>query len=159
MNFDQAFDVLMGHEGDFSDHEDDPGGRTRFGVTEAVARKVGYRGDMRELPIELAKRIYLEDYWNAVSADKLPMAVRYAVFDGAVNSSPVQSVKWLQRALGVKDDGIVGPVTIGAAYTVDAYRLRSRILSQRLRFMAKLKNWPSFSGGWANRIADLMEMP
>ena len=59
MNFDTAFAKLLGHEGDFSDHPADPGGATRFGITEAVAREVGYRGDMRELPVDLAKRIYL----------------------------------------------------------------------------------------------------
>jgi len=159
MDFDAAFRTLLGHEGDYSDHWDDPGGKTRFGITEAVAREAGYRGDMRELPLDLAKRIYLERYWNPISAEKLPLAVRYVVFDGAVNSGPTQSVIWLQRALGVKADGVIGPVTIGAAYTVNANTLRNRIIAQRLRFMTKLKNWPSFSAGWANRIADLIEMP
>jgi lysozyme family protein len=159
MDFDTAFRTLLGHEGDYSDHADDPGGKTRFGITEAVAKEVGYRGDMRELPLDLAKRIYLERYWNPISADKLPLAVRYVVFDGAVNSGVGQSILWLQRALKVKADGIIGPITVGAAYTVDAHTLRNRIIAQRLRFMTELKNWPSFSKGWARRIADLMEMP
>ncbi len=92
MNFDAAFDVLLKHEGDFSAHKSDPGGKTRYGITEAVARRVGYRGDMRELPLDLAKRIYREDYWQAVRAEQLPPAIRYAVFDAAVNSGPAQSV-------------------------------------------------------------------
>ncbi len=57
MNFDTAFTKVLGHEGGFSDHPDDPGGKTRFGVTEAVARRVGYKGEMRELPLDLAKQI------------------------------------------------------------------------------------------------------
>jgi lysozyme family protein len=158
MNFDVAFAKVLGHEGGFVDHPDDPGGKTRYGVTEAVAREVGYRGDMRELPLELAKRIYLEKYWNPISADDLPPGIRYIVFDGAINSGPGQSVKWLQRALGVVDDGKIGPKTLAAAYAQNADALRCRILAQRLRFMSGLANWPAFSRGWARRICDLMEV-
>lgn len=157
MNFDTAFARLLGHEGDFSDHRDDAGGATRYGVTEAVARAAGYRGDMRALPLDVAKRIYLERYWMQISADDLPPGVRYAVFDAAVNSGPAQSIKWLQRALGVVDDGILGPKTLAAAYAQNADALRSRLLAQRLRFMAGLPTWPSFGRGWARRICDLLE--
>lgn len=158
MNFDQAFDILLRHEGGFSDHPADPGGKTRFGITEAVAREAGYRGDMRELPIDLAKRIYRDRYWNAVQAEELPDAIRYAVFDAAVNSGPRQAIRWLQRAVGVEDDGIIGPVTLAAVRAADPERLLRRFLSQRLRFMTGLSNWPAFGRGWARRIADLMEM-
>ena len=158
MNFLTAFDKLLKHEGGYSDHAADPGGKTRYGVTEAVAREVGYRGDMRELPLELAQRIYKERYWDAVQAEALPPDVRYIVFDGAVNSGVAQSAKWLQRACGVKDDGVIGPITIRAASTLHSEGLRRRILAQRLRFMAKLPNWPAFSRGWANRICDLLEV-
>lgn len=157
MNFDTAFAKLLVHEGDFSNHRDDPGGKTRYGITEAVARRVGYRGDMRELPLDLARRIYQEDYWRAVRADELPPAVRYALFDAAVNSGPAQAVRWLQRALGVRDDGVIGPATMSAANQANPDALRGRILAQRLRFMAELPNWPAFGRGWARRISDLME--
>ncbi len=59
MKFETAFALLLGHEGEFSDHPDDPGGKTRYGVTEAVARETGYKGDMRELPLELAQVLIL----------------------------------------------------------------------------------------------------
>lgn len=157
MNFDTAFEKLLHHEGGFSDHAADPGGKTRYGITEAVAREVGYRGDMRELPLDLAKRIYLERYWRPVRADELPAGVRYAVFDAAVNSGPGQAVKWLQRAAGVLDDGVLGPKTLAAVNALNADSLRSKILAQRLRFMSSLPNWPAFSRGWSRRIADLME--
>ena len=157
MNFDTAFALLLGHEGDFSDHQDDPGGKTRYGITEAVAREVGYRGDMRELPLDLAKRVYLERYWRPVRADDLPPGIRYTVFDGAVNSGPAQSTRWLQRALGVTADGVIGPKTLAAAHAYPSEKLLLAMLAQRLRFMAGLPNWPAFSRGWARRIADLME--
>lgn len=157
MNFDVAFDTLLKHEGGYSDHAADPGGKTRFGITEAVAREVGYRGDMRELPLDLAKRIYKDRYWDTVKAEQLPPAVRYVVFDAAVNSGPGQAAKWLQRALGVADDGVIGPKTLAAANAANPDALKMRMLGQRLRFMAGLTNWPAFSRGWAIRIASLME--
>jgi lysozyme family protein len=157
MNFDTAFALLLGHEGDFSDHPDDPGGKTRFGITEAVARQAGYTGSMRELPVDLAKRIYLDRYWKPVRADDLPPGIRYVMFDGAVNSGPAQATLWLQRALGVQADGIIGPKTLAAAYAHPHETLRLSILAQRLRFMTGLTNWPAFSRGWARRIADLMD--
>jgi len=157
MNFDAAFDTLLKHEGGYSDHSADPGGKTRYGVTEAVAREVGYRGDMKDLPLDLAKRIYKDRYWDSVKADQMPPAIRYVLFDGAVNSGVGQSAKWLQRALGVKDDGAIGPQTIAASNAGNPDALRMRMLSQRLKFMAGLSNWPAFSRGWALRIASLME--
>jgi len=157
MNFTTAFEKLLGHEGGYSDHKDDPGGKTRYGVTEAVAREVGYRGDMRDLPLDLAQRIYKERYWDAVQAEHLPADVRYAVFDAAVNSGVAQAAKWLQRACGVKDDGVIGPQTIRAANALHPEGLKRKMLAQRLRFMATLANWPAFGRGWANRIADLLE--
>ena len=157
MNFDTAVAKVLGHEGGYSDHADDPGGKTRYGITEEVARRVGYKGDMRELPLDLAKQIYRHDYWDAVKADQLPPGVRYAVFDAAVNSGVRQATLWLQRALGVADDGIIGPITLRAANAQNSDALRMRILAQRLRFMASLSNWPAFSRGWTRRIADLME--
>lgn len=157
MNFNTAFDLLLGHEGGFSDHAADPGGKTNYGITEAVAREAGYTGDMRELPMQLAKDIYLARFWRSIRADDLPPGIRYAVFDAAVNSGPAQATKWLQRALGVEADGVIGPKTLAAAYAQDARALRLRMLAQRLRFMAGLPNWPAFSRGWARRIADLME--
>lgn len=157
MEFDAAFDILLKHEGGYSNHSADPGGKTMYGVTEAVAREVGYKGDMRDLPLDLAKRIYRDKYWDAVKAEQLPPAIRLAIFDAAVNSGPGQAAKWLQRALGVKDDGAIGPQTIAAANAGNPDALRMRMLAQRLKFMTGLSNWPAFSRGWANRIASLME--
>lgn len=157
MNFDTALDLLLGHEGGYSDHAADPGGKTRFGITEAVARQAGYQGDMRELPLDLAKTVYLDRYWRPIRADDLPPGIRYVVFDAAVNSGHRQATLWLQRALGVEADGIIGPQTLAAAYAQDNQALKLRLLAQRLRFMTGLTNWPAFSRGWARRIADLMD--
>ena len=129
-----------------------------YGITSAVARRVGYRGPMQDLPVELAKRIYHEDYWKAVRADELPPTVRYAVFDAAVNSGPAQSVRWLQRALGVADDGVLGPRTLAAANAANPDALRARIVAQRLTFMTNLNTFSAFGRGWTRRCCEILTM-
>ena len=158
MNFDTAFERLLGHEGAYSNHANDPGGETMFGVTVAVARENGYTGPMRDMPTDTARAIYRRRYWDAVRADDLPPAIRYHVFDAAVNSGVGQAAKWLQRAVGVPDDGHVGPITFNAARAAPPDAVIRRMSANRLRFMTDLKNWPSFSRGWARRIADLLEI-
>ena len=154
MNFERAFEKLLGHEGDFVDHPKDPGGATRYGITQRVARANGYEGDMRNFPLSEAKRIARKDYWDAVRADEMPDAVRFDLFDAAYNSHPTQATKWLQRAAGAVDDGIIGPKTLLAVRMADPHRLAARFNSHRLRFLTDLKTWPTFGRGWARRIAD-----
>lgn len=158
MNFDAAFQHVLKHEGGYVHHPSDPGGATNMGITEAVARRVGYRGPMQDLPVELAKRIYHEDYWNAVRADQLPPAIRYAVFDAAVNSGVAQSVRWLQRALGVQDDGVLGPITLSTANQANPDALRARLVAQRLTFLTNLNTFGTFGRGWTRRCCDLLTM-
>lgn len=154
MEFDAAFSRLIGHEGGYSNHAADPGGATRYGITEAVARSHGYTEDMRDLPIELARTIYKNAYWTAVRCDQLPAGIRFDVFDAAVNSGARQAAIWLQRAAKVSpDDGVIGPQTLAAVAACDPTMLRLRYNGQRLAFMASLPNWPAFSRGWARRIA------
>ena len=157
MNFDSAFGQLMLHEGGYSNDAHDNGGATRYGITEGVAREVGYRGDMRELPLDLAKRIYRDRYWDAMCCDDLPASIRHAVFDAAVNSGVAQSARWLQRAVGVEADGVIGPKTLAAVKDTPPDALRCHILSNRLRMMTGLPSWEFFGRGWAKRVCDLLD--
>ena len=158
MDFNRAFDLLITHEGGFSNHPDDPGGATMYGVTEVVARAEGYTGPMRELTLDFAKQVYRKRYWDACRCDQMPDVLRYPLFDAAVNSGPGQAIKWLQAAVGVKADGTIGPVTQQAVNMAAPQPTRQKMIGNRLRFMTQLSNWPSFSKGWARRIAAILEM-
>lgn len=153
MNFEQAFERLLGHEGGFVDHPEDPGGATRWGITQRIARKHGYTGNMRNFPVEEARRIARAEYWDKVRADDVPDALRFDLFDGAYNSGPPQAIKWLQRAAGADDDGIIGPKTLTAVRAANPHILAKRYNGHRLQFMTDLKTWPTFGRGWARRIA------
>lgn len=153
MNFDQAFEALLGHEGRYSDHPDDNGGKTMFGVTEAVARRAGWRGDMRDLPLDLAKRIYRAEYWDAAHCGEWPDGVRFDVFDVAVNAGVTTAVKMVQRAAFAEVDGLVGPKTRMAVAAVHPLVLLARLNGARLHYLTDLPDWPAFGRGWARRIA------
>jgi lysozyme family protein len=152
MNFDQAFERLIGHEGAYANDPRDPGGETMYGVTKRVAVANGYTGPMRDLTLAQAKAIYKASYWDSVKADQLPEDVRFDVFDAAANSGVAQASKWLQRAVGVPDDGAIGPKTIAAALMAGP-KLAARYNGTRLQFMSDLAAWPAFGRGWAKRIA------
>lgn len=156
MTFDEAFKELLGHEGGYSNHPDDPGGETMWGVTKRVARAEGYTGAMRDLPVEVAKTIYKKLYWLPVRADEVPAPIRYSLFDAAVNSGPTQAIQWLQRTVGVTEDGKFGPKTLEAVLKADPEAVEARMLGYRLMFMTDLGNWRSFNRGWAKRIATLL---
>lgn len=151
-NFDQAFIDLLGHEGGYTNHPDDPGGETNWGITVAVAREHGYLGSMKDLDQEVAKQIYAKKYWLA-AFDQLPYPVAFQVFDAAVNSGVGQAVRWLQRSVGAADDGKLGPITLATVQVADPLKLVLLFNAERLMFMTNLSTWPSFSRGWARRVA------
>jgi lysozyme family protein len=128
-----------------------------WGVTKAVARADGYVGEMKDFSVEAAKSIYREKYWEAVQAEKLPPTIRYAVFDAAVNSGPSTSIKWLQESVGATPDGVLGPKTLAAINQLNPEGILRRMLAKRLTAMTNMSGWPSFSRGWARRIATLLE--
>jgi len=116
--------------------------------------------DIKNLTLERAQQIYRRDYWDKLHADDLPKQVRFAVFDGAVNSGVGQAAKWLQRAVGVKDDGIIGQGTLAAVRAMDQYKLAAVFNGQRLKFMTELKVFDKYGKGWARRIAEnLINLP
>lgn len=151
MSFDAAFTRLLVREGEYSANPADPGGKTRYGVTEKVARAKGYVGDMRDLPIDFAKQVYYDDYWRACRCGELPLAIRFDVFDAAVNSGPARAIRWLQRAVHVREDGVIGPQTLAATQATTG--LAQKYNGQRLLFMTNLPTWGTFGKGWARRIA------
>lgn len=153
MQFDEAFHRLLGHEGFYSNDPHDPGGETCWGVTVSVARANGYAGPMEAMPSAVAKGIYRAQYWDAIAADHLPEGIRFDVFDAAVNSGLRAAALWLQRASGAVADGKIGPKTLAAAASADPARLLALFNGHRLLAMTDMRGWPSFSRGWARRIA------
>lgn len=164
MDFDAAFERLIGHEGGFQNDPKDKGNWTggAIGQGKCVGTKYGvsamsYPGeDIEHLTLDRAKELYRRDYWGPAGCDAVPDAIKFDLFDMAVNSGVKPAVRTLQRAAGVPEqevDGILGPRTLQAVLVMHPARLSARFNGARLAFMADLSNWPAFSRGWAKRIA------
>ncbi len=151
ITFDKAFDRLMGHEGGYSNDPRDPGGETNWGISKRSYPHV----DIKGLTREGAKAIYENDFW--VSLGDMSPAVKYQVFDFAVNSGVQTATRKLQAVVGVADDGKWGPVSSAALKAQPEYKVLALYIAARLRFMTKLTAWPTFSAGWSSRIAKQLE--
>ena len=150
MKFKRAFKLVIGHEGGYVNNPNDPGGETKYGIS-----KRSYPDeDIAGMTLERAKEIYKRDYWDKVRGDELPGPVDFLTFDAAVNSGVGSAARWLQQAVGVADDGKVGPLTLAAVYGQSRHLTAARMSALRLRFMTKLSTWRHFGRGWARRIAD-----
>lgn len=161
MNFDAAFDRLIGHEGGFSDDPRDPGNWTggQCGVGELKGTKYGIAAnsypdlDIKNLTLDQAKAIYHRDYWLKSGGDQLHPAIVYQLWDMAVNSGVVQARMKLQRAINVAEDGVFGPITIAKIKAMDVSDVLLRFNAVRLGFYTDLSKWPVDGKGWTRRIA------
>jgi lysozyme family protein len=128
MSVDKIIDAIIKAEGGYSDDKSDLGGKTKYGITESVARANGYYGDMRDLPESFARQVYKNKYWFEPKFDKvatLSEAVAEELTDTGVNCGVSFAKPLLQEALNLlnrqqadyKDlavDGNIGPATLGA---------------------------------------------
>ncbi len=150
MTFDQVFDKLINHEGGYVFNPHDPGGETKFGISKRSYPHL----DIHSLTLADAKTIYRRDFWDRAQCDKLHPDLAFDLFDGAVNSGIGQAIRWLQRAVGVADDGVVGPLTLASINREnDTSAVQARFNGHRLAFMTNLSTWQAFGKGWARRIA------
>ena len=158
-NFERCLALVLKSEGGYVNNLADPGGMTNLGVTkktyEAWVNRTVDEAEMRGLTPDDVAPLYQRNYWDKVAANSLPVGVDYCLFDTAVNSGPSQAVKFIQRALNVVVDGILGQQTIAAANQRDAAELVEQFCEERLQFMQSLSTWPTFGRGWQRRVEEV----
>ena len=159
--FQKIFDYLLKVEGGYSDDKYDSGGKTKYGIIEVEARKYGYKGHMRDMPIEIARDIYDKKYYhgnrlNEVVNDKIALSI----CDWIVNSG-TWGAKKAQQALNelgynLVVDGKIGNKTIEALNTVDPEKFLEKYHSLQRKFyhsiVANKANQKVFLKGWLNRV-------
>ena len=159
--FEQCFAVTVGQEGVLSLDPSDRGNYAsgRVGVGPLVGSKYGLSAmsypllDIRNLTLDQVKAIYARDYFDKAGCDSLPPPLAMLVFDSAVNCGPGIAAKWLQEAVGVPRDGMIGPGTLAAVaeHQGQGLRLLATYQAIRLRYMSSLAGW-SHNRGWADRL-------
>jgi lysozyme family protein len=148
-NFLVLINRVLGHEGGYVNNPKDPGGETNWGISKRSYPNVS----IKELTRNQAIAIYYRDFWLKAHCEEFSDGSAYQLLDSAVNSGINQSIRFMQRALGVADDGVYGPVTLEAMRKTSETDFIMLFIAERLEFMTKLKGWDSFGRGWARRIA------
>lgn len=149
MNFDIAFDRLIGHEGGYVNDPRDPGGETNWGISKRAYPNV----DIKNLTQSQAREIYRKDYWNLMMCDQYDGAIGFQMFDIAVNSGPGTAARLLQRAVGATDDGVIGAQTIAKVRATPVAKALMRLIAERIDYQTQIKQWPDFGKGWSRRNA------
>lgn len=160
-SYHDAMLIELKFEGGKDDDPIDPGGRTNQGVIQREfsgwLRKNGKPNrDVFTMTDDERDAIYWENYGVKIRFNELPPGVDVIVLDGAINSGPSQSVKWVQRALGLSPDGTLGNVTMQAILDYpDHDDLIAKVLERRLAFLQSLKTFYHFGKGWTSRVNQL----
>lgn len=132
--FGRAVAFVLSREGEWSDDPADPGSRTRFGVSSRAHPDV----DLEALTRERAILFYRAAYWDKAKCDQLPWPLALVLFDGAVNHGIIPATRFLQQALHIEVDGVVGPETIAAARSAPALDVVAETLARRAVLYATL---------------------
>lgn len=154
-------DGVIAVEGGYVDHPSDPGGATKFGITERVARASGYTGHMRDLPRSTAFNIYWLQYVVAPNFDdvaEIDAQVAEELIDTGVNAGQKRAAQWFQEALNafnergrtypnIAEDGALGPASLAA---FRAFKKRRGAAATR----AMLGALDALQGGHYLRLAD-----
>jgi hypothetical protein len=159
-NFTACVTNVLLHEGGYTNDPHDRGKATNYGITIADLKE--WRNDpnltdddVKNMKKDEAIEIYRTKYWNPMRCGEMPKGVDLAVFDFGVNSGNSRSIKFLQRKLGVTNDGSIGPITMSAINATNARALVQGLCADRLAFLQGLSDWQYFGNGWGRRVQEV----
>lgn len=168
MTDNEIIDAVIEREGGYVNDRNDNGGATKFGITAGTLG--AWRGygraasaeEVRQLSVHEAREIYREQYikkpgFHLIADDGL----RAQVVDDGVMSGPRAAITSLQVELGVKPDGLMGPLTIAATNRADVPTLRRKLAVARALRLARIVQRDTtqarFIVGWLTRTFGFME--
>lgn len=159
-NLDIVIGYILEREGGIADVGDGKG-VTRWGQTAGWLQQFGLptpttREEAAANYARWAARTRIAEiiYWDPSVGD--------LVADFAIHSGEGEGIAALQRAIGVADDGVIGPVTLNALRCTNPESVAKKVLAERTRFLGGLlastktdrRKW---ARGWLNRIAAQIE--
>ncbi|CAM3719610.1 glycoside hydrolase family 108 protein [Xenorhabdus thuongxuanensis] len=152
-----AIHYLLPVEGGYVNAPHDRGGETQYGISQRSYPQL----DIRALTQADATAIYYRDFWQPAGCERVPSGISLVLFDSAVQHGVVSAIRLLQRAVGVRDDGILGNQTLGAIAATAPDYLLHRVMNQRARYYAQIiaRNplQQRFLNGWFNRLDHLIQ--
>lgn len=155
MNWKPSLAAVLASEGGNDDDPHDHGGRTSRGITQReydAWRKERNEPtlDVWQAPQSDIEEIYHEEYWEPY-CDQMAVGLDYCLFNTRVLAGPHVGAVLLQRALGVADDGRIGPITRMAASRAVPSEAVNRFAQVSRAFYISLHQ-PRFTRGWLNRV-------
>lgn len=161
-----ALKFTIGAEGGYSDNPDDHGGPTNFGVTQATwdayCQTYGLPiTHVCNITMGDATKVYQWGYWDAGFCGEMPLQLGVCHFDWCVNHGVEGAALTLQDALGVYQDGIIGPITLRAANSCAVWPTVTKYLALREQWYqddaAGNPSQQGFLQGWLNRVDSLRD--
>ena len=162
-NFEKSLEMLLHHEGGYVWHPKDPGGETNLGVTRAVYEQwVGRQvmdGEMKALTVADVAPIYKTNYWDKIKGDDplMPSGLDFAAFDWGVNSGTGRPAKIIQKYIGAKQDGAIGPKSLARLAENDPVKVIQYLYEQRQKFYERLPTFETFGKGWTRRNQETLK--
>lgn len=165
MQLEQALEHVFAEEGGWSDHPDDPGGKTNIGITLRTLKRAVNRGilrgpepdeswedRLRRLTRDEGAKVYRVLYWEEAWCHKLPAGLDLMAFDAAVNQGTGRAIRFYQKAAGTKADGLWGPNTRSAIARADPQQLILDTAVNRALHYSGLTKLAMFGKGWFRRL-------
>lgn len=145
----------------YTNRPTDRGGPTKWGITLKTYREHTGREitdiDIRNLTEADARKFYRERYFDQTNFGQVHSLVLPLLIDCAVNHGRSRASKWFQKAVGAKQDGVVGPKTLAAAEHVPGTVVYLNICAYRVRFYGAIvgrdHSQAEYISGWNNRAA------
>jgi lysozyme family protein len=146
-DFNRCIALILAEEGGGSNHPADPGGITKFGISQRSYPEI----NMALLTEVQARAIYQRDYWQPLHGDLLPAGLDLLLLDCAVNQGTPTAILLLQRMLGVQSDGAMGPITLNSARRAMPKLLDVFAAERALNYECN-RNEALFGRGWYRRL-------
>lgn len=157
--FNKCYIKTLEFEGGKDDDPVDPGGRTAYGIIQKEYDKWRRKNNLPKQDVwkisETEKQtIYWENYWVLLKCEELPNGIDFVMYDFGVNSGVNRAVKFAQKALHLKVDGILGPNTLAALQKSDPLTFIDLLDNMRLSYLQNLGIWWRFGKGWSRRVKE-----
>ncbi|HTD21840.1 MAG TPA: glycosyl hydrolase 108 family protein [Terriglobales bacterium] len=158
-DFQQAFDFMLPHEGQYVSDPTDPGSETKYGISKRSYPKL----NIKNLTVEQAAQIYERDFWEKIHGGKIQdQALANKLFDLAVNMGVGRAIRLLQEASGLcglplKEDGVMGTQTLTVINMCNSGALLLEFKALASSYYRELAHvhpaLQRFLGGWLKRAA------